>query len=345
MQRYLMAINLWSFIMDSKSKSAALKVLLAILFRSTRNSKGGRAKCPHSMQNKHLEHPEDSILNGDLSVLDWFSADSTISVKMDGAPAIVWGRNPATGKFFVGTKSVFNKVKIKINHSHEEIDANHEGKVADVLHLCFDHLPRTNAIYQGDFIGAGGSDTYRPNTITYKFPEVITQDLIIAPHTIYGGGDDLRNVSAAPLCSKLISTKQCLFVQPSVELNPYREDLEDVCKFAKQMSTLCEFVSDKKASQIKKEINACIREQRIICEDEIAEKCDCDKNLIRLWKLVKSIKDDLFLFIHEEDDIECSIGDDLSFHEGYVINNEFGMFKVVDRETFSHANFVMAKSW
>ena len=345
MRRYLLAINLWSFIMGSKSKSAALKVLLAILFNSTRKNKGGRAKCPHSMQNKHLEHPEDSILNGDLSVLDWFSADSTISVKMDGAPAIVWGRNPATGKFFVGTKSVFNKVKIKINHSHEEIDANHEGKVADVLHLCFDHLPRTNAIYQGDFIGAGSSDTYRPNTITYKFPEVITQDLIIAPHTIYSGGDDLRNVSAAPLQQKLRSTDQCLFVQPEVSLNPYREDLEDVCKFAKQMSTLCEFVSDKKASQIKKEINACIREERIVNEDEIAEKCDCDKNLIRLWKLVKSIKDDLFLFIHEEDEIECELWGLSSFHEGYVINNEFGMFKVVDRETFSHANFVMAKNW
>ena len=128
-------------------------------------------------------------------------------------------------------------------------------------------------------------------------------------------------------------------------LRSFREDLEDVCKFAKQMSTLCEFVSDRKASQIKKEINACIREQRLICEYEIAEKCDCDKNLIRLWKLVKSIKDDLFLFIYEEDDIECYIAGEQSFHEGYVIVNEFGMFKVVDRETFSHANFTIAKSW
>jgi len=106
------------------------------------------------MQNKHLEHPEDSILTGDLSVLDWFSEkDSFISTKIDGAPAIVWGRNPANGKFFVGTKSVFNKVKIKINHSHEEIDKNHEGKVARILHAAFDCLPRTNLTLQGDFIG------------------------------------------------------------------------------------------------------------------------------------------------------------------------------------------------
>ena len=291
------------------------------------------------MKNTHLEHPEDSILNGDLSVLDWFSADSTISVKIDGAPAVCWGRNPANGKFFVGTKSVFNKIKIKINHSHEEIDANHEGKVADVLHLCFDHLPRTDCIYQGDFIGAGGSDTYRPNTITYKFPQVITQDLIVAPHTIYSGGDDLREVSAAPLQYKLKSTDRCLFVQPEVSLSPYREDLEDVCKFAKQMSTLCEFVSDRKATKNKKEINNSLREGKPILENEIAEKCDCDVNVLRLHKLVKSIKDDLFLFIHEMNEIECSIDGVDSFHEGYVITNQFGTYKVVDREVFSAANF------
>jgi hypothetical protein len=298
------------------------------------------------MKNTHLEHPEDSILTGDLSVLDWFSEpDSFISVKMDGAPALVWGTNPANGKFFVGTKSVFNKVKIKINHSHEEIDANHEGKVADILHAAFDCLPRTKSIIQGDFLGFGGSDTYRPNTITYVFPQVITQDIIIAPHTIYGGGNDLREVSAAPLTSKLFGTNRCLFVQPSVMLNPYREDLEDVCKFAKQMSTLCEFVSDRKATQIKKEINACIREQKVVNEDEIAEKCECDKYLISLWKLVKSIKDDLFLFIHEMDEIECYLWDAQSFHEGYVIVNQFGTFKVVDREVFSHANFTATKNW
>jgi len=90
------------------------------------------------MKNIHLEHPEDSILTGDLTVLDWFVTQGNLSVKIDGAPAIVWGTNPATGRFFVGTKSVFNKVKIKINHSHEEIDQNHQGEVASILHACFD---------------------------------------------------------------------------------------------------------------------------------------------------------------------------------------------------------------
>ena len=343
MQRFLTAINLWSFIMDNKSKFAALRVLLEILFNSIRNREP--RKCPHSMQNKHLEHPEDQILTGNLSVLDWFTADSTISVKIDGCPAVVWGTNPDNGKFFVGTKSVFNKVKIKINHSHEEIDANHEGKVADVLHLCFDNLPRTNAIYQGDFIGAGGCDTYRPNTITYQFPEVITQDLIIAPHTIYSGGDDLRNVSAAPLYQKLQSTDQCLFVKPDAYICPYREDIEDICKFAKQMSTLCEFVSDRKATEIKKIINSYIREGNEVNEHEIAENYDVDINLLRLWKLVYSIKMDLFFFVQSDDSVQCYIDGEKSDHEGYVMTNEFGMMKVVDRFQFSRANFNIAKNW
>jgi len=301
------------------------------------------------MQNIHIDHPEDCILTGNLSVLDWFyDADSSISVKLDGAPALVWGTNPQNGKFFVCTKAAFNKQKIRLCYNEDDVFQHfgHQHRVAQILIFCLDFLPRTKQVLQGDWIGFGkGLDTFTPNTITYKFPEVIRQEIIIAPHTIYSGADDIREMTAAPLTSKLISTKDCLFVQPEVSLNPHREDLEEVCNFARQMSTLCEFVSEKKASQIKKEINACIREQRDVCEYEIAEKCDCDKNLIRLWKLVASIKMDLFLFIDSSTDIRCEIEGKFSDHEGYVIVNQFGMMKVVDRETFSCANFTIAKNW
>ena len=54
------------------------------------------------MKNTHLEHLEDSIPEtGDLSVLDWFLAYGEASLKIDGAPAIVWGTNPATGNSFL----------------------------------------------------------------------------------------------------------------------------------------------------------------------------------------------------------------------------------------------------
>lgn len=298
------------------------------------------------MQNKHLEHPEDCILTGDMSVLDWMcEANSTISVKIDGAPAIVWGTNPANGKFFVGTKSVFNKVKIKIAHSHSEIAAMYEGKVAEILHACFNHLPRTESIIQGDFIGFGGLDTYRPNTITYKFSQIVNQDILVAPHTIYSGGNDLRNVSAAPLNSKLLSTDSCFFVQPEASINRHREDIVDICKFARQMSMMCEFVNDKQAAQLKKIINSYVREGKEVNEYEIAENAGVDVNVLRLWKLVQSIKMDLFFFIDTDDSISCKIGNNESDHEGYVMSNQFGTYKIVDRDEFSRLNFTIAKQW
>lgn len=308
----------------------------------------GPLNCHNSMKNIHLEHPEDCILTGDLSVLDWFTADSSVSVKIDGSPAIVWGRNPANGKFFIGTKSVFNKVKIKINHSHDEIDANHEGKVAEILHACFDWLPRTFSIYQGDFIGFGGSNRYRSNTITYTFPEIVEQNIIIAPHTVYTAESDLRDAVAQPLQKQFVDTLDVKWVQPLAEIDPYREDLGDVCKFARQMATLVEFATPKQAKEITKVIN------RFICEgieiDEVGEydiacECGCDVNLIRLWKLIYSIKMDLFFFIEREDDICCDIGGNECDHEGYVMVNEVGTYKIVDREQFSRANFTLAKDW
>jgi len=297
------------------------------------------------MKNTHIEHPEDTILTGDLSVLDWFTADSHLSTKIDGAPAIVWGTNPATGNFFVGTKSVFNKVKIKINESHADIDTNHSGNVADILHACFDNLPDTDCIFQGDFIGFGGGVMYTPNTITYIFDDVITEDIIIAPHTIYVAESDLRDAIASPmvLCPK--STSSCLFVQPKAEICPHLDDIEDVCKFARQMSTLCTFVNEKQSKELKKVINSYIREGRPVNEHEIAENYDVDINLLRLWKLVHSIKMDLFFYISREDVVDCYIGGEECDHEGYVMHNQFGSYKIIDRDTFSRMNFIIEKTW
>ena len=313
------------------------------------------ALCPFSchtksMKNIHLEHPEDAILTGDLSVLDWFTAKSKLSVKMDGAPAIVWGKDPATQTFFVGTKSVFNKVKIKINHSHEEIDKHHTGKVADILHTCFDCLPRINGVIQGDFIGFGGDDTYHPNTITYKFDEIVQEDVIIAPHTGYLAESDLRDAIAFPITKKQQSTDNVLFVQPEVTISQHLDDIEDMCNFARQMSTICEFVTPNEAKKVKKCLNTFIRTgtnvSAYMMEEDIAIAADCDVNLIRLWLLVKSIKDDMFAFIDPPDDeIECYINDELCDHEGYVMHNKFGSYKIVNREVFSYYNFTLAKQW
>jgi hypothetical protein len=297
-------------------------------------------------KNLHLEHPEDCILTGDLTVLDWFvESDSTVSVKIDGAPAVVFGTDPETGKFFVGTKSVFNKKKIKINYSIEDILRNHGNtvRVAEILIACFDNLPRIDGIIQGDFIGYGGDDTYRPNTITYKFPNCVEEAIIFAPHTTYSG-PNLRECVAS-FGADVPDSENVKWVQPEASICPHREDIEDVCKFAKQMSTLCEFVNVKQAAELKKVINSYIREGKEVDEHEIAEKCDCDVNLIRLHKLVASIKMDLFFFIDADDSISCEIGGRESVHEGFVMTNKFGTYKVVDRAEFSRLNFTLEKSW
>ena len=289
------------------------------------------------MQNKHIEHPEDSILTGDLTVLDWFVNPGTLSVKIDGAPAIVWGRNPPTGNFFVGTKSVFNKVKIKINESHDEIDQNHDGQVAEILHACFDCLPFTNTVYQGDFIGFGGSTEYTPNTITYQFPNVVEQRIIIAPHTCYYAESDLRDAVAMPDLSVWNDTDTVKFVQPEAYIQHGQEsfaDVAEICDFARQMSTACEFVTDKEAVKIKQQINAYIRAGEEVNPDDF----DCDANLLRLWALVKSIKDDCLFLCRNQGPAAYLYGNRIDA-EGYVMTNEFGMFKLVNREVFSNANF------
>ena len=103
------------------------------------------------MPNKHLEHLEDLVFSGRKEVLDavWSALNKPkLSVKWDGAPAIVFGTNPANGQFFVGTKSVFNKVKVKICYTQADIDEHYKGNVANILRLCLYHLPRLSGIIQ-----------------------------------------------------------------------------------------------------------------------------------------------------------------------------------------------------
>ena len=297
------------------------------------------------MQNKHIEHPEDTILTGDLSVLDCLLNPGHLSVKMDGAPAIVWGTNPATGKFFVGTKSVFNKVKIKINESHADIDQNHVGEVATILHHCFDWLPDTDGIFQGDFIGFGGSDEYTPNTITYKFDEVIDQNIIIAPHTYYTAESDLRDAIAHPMKFIITDTPYCRFVFPKAYiwsgnylsgLNQF--EMPPVLNLIRELISSVQFASIKEARQIRKNVNTCIREGVAFSADDFLG----NESLMHLYGLVMSLKADL---LHECRNVgpEAYIGQQRISAEGYVYSNEFGTFKLVNREVFSKANFLTGR--
>ena len=283
------------------------------------------------MKNTHLQHPEDSILTGDLSVLDWFLTDGEVSTKIDGAPAIVWGKNPATGKFFVGTKSVFNKKLIKINETHSDIDRNHSGVVANILHHCFDYLPAIDGIVQGDFIGYGDDDTFCPNTITYIFPEIIEQNIIIAPHTFYATDGELKDAYVIEDSFDFDDTESCKFVKPSAW--QIDEDFEEIVGFARQMAQLVTFAEPLEAEKLKIDLNRCIREGH-----EVVPETFDNSRLISYWFLIKSIKEDM-LFLCRNNGPKAYIGNKQCGGEGYVRTNDYGMFKLVNREQFSHANF------
>jgi hypothetical protein len=292
-------------------------------------------------QNLHIEHPEDTILTGDTSFLQSIKSEFHLSVKMDGAPAIVWGVNPASGNFFVGTKSVFNKVKIKINESHQDINANHTGNVADILHKCFDYLPRTEGIFQGDFIGFGGSDEYTPNTITYQFDDIVTEEIIVAPHTVYTADSDLRDAVAAPMRFIITDTSYCKFVFPKAYIwsGDYFQgadgfEIPPIIDLIREVMSKTEFVTDKEAAQIKKNVNSALRNGWALTDEDFLG----NSNLCHLYGLMIVLKDEL-MYQCRNIGPRAFIGQDEISAEGYVLSNQFRTFKLVDRQRFSVANF------
>ena len=179
--------------------------------------------------NTHLEHLEDDIINrgskgGDnainflKSVRNMLAGSSrskaNVTVKWDGAPAIICGINPENGKFFVGTKSVFN-VTPKINYTNRDIDKNHGGEVNKKLKVCLAYLSKLNikGILQGDLLFTDDKKSitidgekmisFTPNTITYAMPadsnigkKIAAAKMGIVFHTQYNG-KDMKSLAAS----------------------------------------------------------------------------------------------------------------------------------------------------
>ena len=150
-------------------------------------------------KNTHLEHLEDSILfDGSQGARDAFmfldelaqtfsgkqKNTFKITTKWDGAPAIFCGTYPGSTRFFVGTKSVFNK-NAKINFRDTDVDVNH-GHAPGLVSKLKDALKYFPAlgisgVAQGDLLFTDDKKyetingerciTFTPNTITYCIPE------------------------------------------------------------------------------------------------------------------------------------------------------------------------------
>lgn len=125
-----------------------------------------------------LHHALDA-LNQTNEFLNTGHSESQITTKYDGSPSVIFGHHPTTGRFFVATKSGFNKTP-KINYTPQDVDANHGHAPGLALKLkqALRHLPKVapeKGTYQGDLMyGEGDVNTvdgkhhFTPNTITYS---------------------------------------------------------------------------------------------------------------------------------------------------------------------------------
>ena len=180
---------------------------------------------------KHLEHLEDEVLNygseGCFAVVSFLtelknmigkkSTGGFLQTKWDGAPSVVCGKDPITGTFFVGTKSVFNKKDPKICYTEDNIDEMYEGELNKKLKDCLRYFSQLgiDGVIQGDLLfttdkrsqRVDGEEliVFRPNTITYGIPvnhpigvKVNRAKIGVVFHTHYSGGPDLADMSARP---------------------------------------------------------------------------------------------------------------------------------------------------
>lgn len=151
-------------------------------------------------KNTHLEHLEDLVFNegyaGAVKALNYLNSlrkmfnrgqgeKTKITVKWDGAPAIVCGIDPEDGKFFVGTKSVFAKTDPKVCKSGADIKRFYpeQEELRNKLMTALKYLKKLNIgeVVQGDMLFTEDSVatevingdtcyTFTPNTITYAVP-------------------------------------------------------------------------------------------------------------------------------------------------------------------------------
>ena len=313
--------------------------------------------------NTHMEHPEDMVFHGQgSSLVDFFynlPADQTVSVKWDGAPALVWGRCPETNQFFVGTKSVFNKRLIKINYNHHDIDRNHEGVVATILHVAFECLPVPSTGYlQGDFIGFGGTDVFRPNTIEYRFPHVLPQSMVVAVHTRYTGAflDPTPEFGVRPSTINFDDTRtsRCHLIDTCHASVEYRDFFKKCIDFAKvkYLESRAKFPQSRATRQyLKTHVNKYIRRGFFPTAVELYEslpdkyKCQVNADLFRLYHVIYNLKMRVFGAIEVYSKAECYIDGQPTDHEGFVISSSDHTYKIVNRLEFSKANFTLDKNW
>ena len=161
-------------------------------------------------------------------MLDQGAEDTRVTVKWDGAPAVICGIDPQKGDFFVGTKSVFNKVSPKICYLNRMwIRSIHLDNLQTNSKPSYRYLSKLpiRGVVQGDllftddkYVATIGGDrciAFTPNTITYAVPvksplgqTIQTAKLGIVFHTTYSGST-LDTMDSHPSVRMFLVMRMC----------------------------------------------------------------------------------------------------------------------------------------
>ena len=222
-------------------------------------------------QLKHLEHLEDEMLNygvegckAAVSFLQelrrMLGCDNTtgyMQTKWDGAPAIVCGKEPLTGLFFVGTKSVFAQTP-KICYEEVDVDIHYPdgGELNKKLKVCLKYFKDLDikGVIQGDLVFTPGDVrterihderlyTFRPNTITYAIPvdhpigkQVNSSEVGVVFHTHYTGDDFLSMQARAG--AKVSSSRNVFCIDNDTPMHKVGLNHNEEMKFDKHVSDI-----------------------------------------------------------------------------------------------------------
>lgn len=209
-------------------------------------------------KNLHISHVEDLVLEDEngakiavdilkkaLANLTGEGEDGRLSVKLDGRPSLFFGKDPEDNKFFVGTKSIFNKKTPRVIKTDKDVDENYSDKpdLARKMKIALKELSklRLTSVFQADLMYVKEDIKenknklfFKPNTVIYSIgketelgKKIAESEIGLALHTKYTG-DSISELKAAPASAKDIkSTKNIVFFDVDSMLSAERDDEEE----------------------------------------------------------------------------------------------------------------------
>lgn len=335
---------------------------------------------------QHLPHLEDLVFqygNDGLIFIDKIFSEllknnMPVKIKIDGSPSIIVGWKD--DKFYVATKSLFNKKTPKINFTEEDVQRNHGDKpelvrkLQAALFYLKDTIPLDEISYQGDLLFTEDSliekDSYtlfKPNIIAYGVI-CVRSDLClnhykfgICFHTSYNN----ERVSYLPSLTNLKHNKDVFILNNDLQDKELKSEVTRNLLKATQSKWLQNNETDfspaiKQSEKLCKFINKRIREGKSVNSstelaiDYLKEDSTLDKGfLLKLFACYCKIAECKQFIINDWNKTkfildEFYIKDDKLIPtdpEGYVVGNHDGIVKFVNRENFSKENFNQEKDW